>query len=262
MIQVVASALAWAATSYVTQAAVSVKLAWDPNPEPNIAGYRIYYGSQSGVYSNSVDTGPSTEVTLTSLAKGTTYYIVVTAYNSAGYESLPSGEAVFDAPTNQLPVVQLTSPSNGSEFNAPGSVTLSANASDGDGHVTRVEFYVDAVKVAQSTAPPYTVAWNAKVPGDHTISAIGYDDDGSGSIASATVVAREFAISSIRRMTNGSVELTISGAARRTNQVFVSNDLKTWTPLQTSFTSSAPWKFPTRMPLTTLNDSTKFLPTR
>jgi hypothetical protein len=240
LIQIIALVLAWAATSYMAQAAISVNLAWDPNPEPDIAGYRLYYGSQSGVYSHSVDTGPSTEVTLASLAKGITYYIVVTAYNTAGYESLPSAEAVFEAPPNELPLVTFITPETGTgtEFNAPGSIALTASASDTDGRVTRVEFYVDSLRIAERTAPPFTALWNAKVAGDHSISAVAYDDDDGTALATATISAREFAVSSMRRTSNGSVELTISGAIGRTNQVLVSNDLKTWTPLQTALNST------------------------
>ena len=28
--------------------AADVTVAWDPNPEPDVAGYKIYYGNQSG----------------------------------------------------------------------------------------------------------------------------------------------------------------------------------------------------------------------
>jgi len=30
--------------------AASIKLAWDPSPEPLVTGYRLYYGRSSGVY--------------------------------------------------------------------------------------------------------------------------------------------------------------------------------------------------------------------
>ena len=37
----------------------AVELAWDPNTEPDLAGYKIYYRTASGVYSDSdsVDVG-------------------------------------------------------------------------------------------------------------------------------------------------------------------------------------------------------------
>jgi hypothetical protein len=74
-----------------------VTLAWDPNTEPDVAGYRIYYGLLSDQYSDSVDVGNQTSCTLSSLQGGTTYYFAATAYDREGYESDFSNEVVFNA---------------------------------------------------------------------------------------------------------------------------------------------------------------------
>jgi fibronectin type 3 domain-containing protein len=76
----------------------TIKLAWDPNTESDLAGYRVYYGTSSGVYDNSVDAGMGTPsgglvtYSLTNLAKGQTYCIAVTAHDTAGIESQFSNE--------------------------------------------------------------------------------------------------------------------------------------------------------------------------
>ena len=67
----------------------SVTLAWDPSPDPTVVGYRVYYGSSSRSYTQSIDAGNSTTATVSNLAAGE-YFFVVTAYNSAGLESAPS----------------------------------------------------------------------------------------------------------------------------------------------------------------------------
>lgn len=72
-----------------------VKLAWDPNPEPDIAGYRLHYGEASGVYTTSVDVGNVTTSPL-ELPLDKVSYTVVTVYNTAGLESLPSNELTLD----------------------------------------------------------------------------------------------------------------------------------------------------------------------
>ena len=41
-----------------------VTLAWDPDTDPNLAGYRIYYGLLMDQYSSSVDAGNRTSYTL------------------------------------------------------------------------------------------------------------------------------------------------------------------------------------------------------
>ena len=38
---------------------------WNPNPESDIAGYKLSYGTQTGVYTTSIDTGNVTTWNLT-----------------------------------------------------------------------------------------------------------------------------------------------------------------------------------------------------
>ncbi len=78
--------------SSVAAHAATVTLAWDRNPEPDIAGYVLYWGSQPGVYPYSWNVGTTTSQQVTGLADGTTYYFVVTAYNTGGLMSPPSAE--------------------------------------------------------------------------------------------------------------------------------------------------------------------------
>jgi hypothetical protein len=68
----------------------SVRLAWDPNPESNIKGYRIYYGQTGLGQTNVVDVGNQTSGSVTNLAFATPYFFYVTAYNVFDLESDPS----------------------------------------------------------------------------------------------------------------------------------------------------------------------------
>jgi hypothetical protein len=78
--------------------AAQVTLAWDRNTEPDVAGYRIYYGLASDQYSNRIDVGNQTNYTVASLADGKTYYFAATAYDRYGDESDFSDEVVIQAP--------------------------------------------------------------------------------------------------------------------------------------------------------------------
>ena len=63
----------------------AVTLAWDPNsPSENIAGYRLYYGTESRSYTGVIDISNGTLKKVSKLAKGYYYYFAVTAYNEAG----------------------------------------------------------------------------------------------------------------------------------------------------------------------------------
>ncbi len=72
----------------------TVDLAWDANTEPDLAGYKIYYGTASGNYSHNIDVGNVTEYTLTGLDDGVTYYLAATAYDADNNESAYSVELV------------------------------------------------------------------------------------------------------------------------------------------------------------------------
>jgi hypothetical protein len=73
-------------------------LAWGPNNEPGVAGYRIYYGLLMDQYSSSVDAGNRTSYTLSSLEDGKTYYVAATAYDQYGGDSDFSDEVIFNVP--------------------------------------------------------------------------------------------------------------------------------------------------------------------
>lgn len=67
--------------------AETVKLAWNPNPEPNIAGYRLHYWKQNDRLPVILDVGKQTSAAVNDLAPSTTYYFAVQAYNDVGLMS-------------------------------------------------------------------------------------------------------------------------------------------------------------------------------
>lgn len=70
-------------------------LAWDANPAPEIASYRVYYGTESGNYTNSVVAGNTTTATVSGLSSGVTYYFAITAVDGDGLESDFSNEVSY-----------------------------------------------------------------------------------------------------------------------------------------------------------------------
>lgn len=74
------------------------------------------------------------------------------------------------------PVVSLTSPSAGASFDCGTVVTISANASDADGRVSRVEFFDSGVLIGADTSAPYSVSWPANSSGSHQLTARAVDD--------------------------------------------------------------------------------------
>jgi fibronectin type III domain protein/HYR domain-containing protein len=141
----------------------SLTLAWNPNTEPDIAGYVVYWGTQPASLVSSLDVGNQTSTQITGLASATTYYIDVRAYNTAGLYSGPSvvisgvpigspappismvcrtgsgtsldGKPVavnYPAPSvtgGTMPITTSCSPSSGSAF-AIGTTSISCTATD------------------------------------------------------------------------------------------------------------------------------------
>lgn len=95
---------------------LTVPLAWDPDVDPSIAGYKIYFGVASRVYTNSVDVGNVTNTTIVGLATNTTYYFAATSYDTFGDESDFSAE-VTNTPASLPPTL-----------NALGNLAINENA--------------------------------------------------------------------------------------------------------------------------------------
>ncbi|UCF92356.1 MAG: DUF4214 domain-containing protein [Desulfobacterales bacterium] len=74
-----------------------VTIGWDSNPEDDITGYRLYYGTQSRQYVTVVHDGLETLCNVKDLQPGQVYYFAATAYNSYG-ESEYSDELIYQVP--------------------------------------------------------------------------------------------------------------------------------------------------------------------
>jgi hypothetical protein len=105
-----------------------VTLAWDPNAEPDVAGYRIYYGLASDQYGKQIDVGNQTSYTVASLENGKTYYFAATAYDRYGDESDFSDEVVFNVP---VPCTFTVSPSSQSFASGGGSSAVNVTTQSG-----------------------------------------------------------------------------------------------------------------------------------
>ena len=88
--------------------------------------------------------------------------------------------------SNQPPMVSLTSPSNGATYSAGSTVNVSANASDADGSISRVEFFRGGSSIGIDTSAPYSASWSNASAGSHTLRAVATDNDNA--IASSATI--------------------------------------------------------------------------
>ena len=90
--------------------------------------------------------------------------------------------------TNQLPTVSITSPIAGQSFTAPASLTITAAASDTDGTISGVDFYVGTQLVGTDTSSPYSAAWSNVAAGSYSLTAVARDNSGGTRTSAAIAV--------------------------------------------------------------------------
>jgi hypothetical protein len=130
-------------------------ISWDANTEPDLAGYRIYYGTAPATYDQMIDVGKETSRVIDNLQEGQTYYLVVTAYDLNGNESLPSAEISAIVTSAEIYVERAA---NGIQINwsaLDGANSYSVYASNDP-------YFTPATPVAQLTTTSYLDAVNIK----------------------------------------------------------------------------------------------------
>jgi hypothetical protein len=120
-----------------------VTLAWDAVSATDLAGYKVYYGTSSGVYLSPITVpGTQTSYTVTSshFQPGQFYYFAVTAIDSLGNESgfsnevskmIPTCDMNNDTSVNILDlqkliniILGLSSPSDAFDLNGDGTINI------------------------------------------------------------------------------------------------------------------------------------------
>jgi UDP-glucose 4-epimerase len=130
--------------------------------------------------------------TWSNMAVGT-YSITARATDNQGATATSDARSVtVNPPANQAPAVSLTSPDNNATFTASASITISADATDPDGSITRVEFFNGTTKLGESTTAPFSYTWSSVAVGTYSITARATDNQG----ATATSDARSVTVNS------------------------------------------------------------------
>jgi hypothetical protein len=83
---------------------------------------------------------------------------------------------------NDLPGVYVSSPANGAQYTFPSTISLAANATDGDGYITKVDFYDNGSLVGSnsvSNSVQYHLNYAYPAPGVHSITAVATDNAGA-----------------------------------------------------------------------------------
>ena len=116
------------------------------------------------------------------------YVLTAVATDSHGLSTTSSGVTVSVNATqvgNTPPTVAITAPVSGATFVAPATVNLTANATDSNGTVARVDFYAGTTLVGSKTAAPFTATWSNVPAGSYSFTAVATDNAGATTRSSA-----------------------------------------------------------------------------
>jgi len=95
---------------------------------------------------------------------------------------------IVGTPPNDPPTVSLTSPADQTQYTAPASIRLTANASDSDGGIQQVDFFSGGTLIGSATSAPYTFTWTNVDAGTYTLTARALDTAGAMTSSSAVSV--------------------------------------------------------------------------
>lgn len=124
-----------------------------------------------------------------SSAPSGSYTLTARAFDNAGAATTSSPVNInVGSSSNQLPTVSITSPASGATFTAPASLTIAANAADGDGTIARVDFYAGTQLIATDTSSPYTASWTNVAAGSYSLTAVARDNAGGARTSAAVSI--------------------------------------------------------------------------
>ncbi|QHT67168.1 T9SS type A sorting domain-containing protein [Rhodocytophaga rosea] len=118
------------------------------------------------------------------------YQLTAKAIDNLNGTGISTVKTITVTQSNQPPVVNLTSPINNQAFTAPASINIIAQASDGDGNISKVEFYRGTTKLGEDLTSPYEYSWANIAAGSYQLTAKAFDNlnaTGTSSIVNITV---------------------------------------------------------------------------
>lgn len=147
--------------------ATGIEVTWNANTETDLAGYKVFYGTASGVYSDSVDVGKVLIYTITNVTQGKTYYVALKAYDTSGNLSGFSPEVFL-----YVPVPDTTPPTVPVNLIANVAGTVVAIKWDSIADATTYGVYDNGIFIATVTKAEYVSGSLAQGVHKFTIDAV------------------------------------------------------------------------------------------
>lgn len=118
-------------------------------------------------------------------------------------------------PANIAPSVSITSPANNAAFASGTTINISANASDSDGSISKVEFFQGSTKLGEDLTSPFTYSWANVATGNYTLTAKATDNAGAVTTSESVAIA----VSGVSAPVNTAIKVSITSPAG--NSIFI-----------------------------------------
>ncbi len=166
--------------------AATVQLAWIPNSESTLAGYKIHYGQSSRSYSASLDTVDKNTCSIGDLQPGRTYYFAATAYDVHGDESDYSNEISYSVP-HSAPFAQDATLAGTEDMTASGVL----RANDPEGQSLKFTIVVPPtngkLSLSNAATGAFTYSPNPDFNGEDTFTFKAHNDFMDSNVARVSV---------------------------------------------------------------------------
>jgi len=163
-------------SSHVVGSSISIQVNAS-DEENNLSNVKIYLDNN---LQTTISLQPFTySLNTTNLSTGTHIIkaIATDSQNASSPESYVN-ITITASNGNNPPECIITSPANNSSAAVGTIMTIVANATDSDGTIQDVRFYIDGILKSTDTAVPYSYAWNTtgSTVGNHTIKVVAKDN--------------------------------------------------------------------------------------
>ncbi|EEF57825.1 Ig-like domain-containing protein [Pedosphaera parvula] len=154
------------------------------------------------------------------------------------------------------PLVTITSPTNGALLyfnNQNPTLTITASATDLDGTITNVQFFVGPTKIGERSSNPWSVTWSNPVSGTCVLTVLATDNSGATTLSAPVSVSSSVS-------TSASFSLSISPAGTNVLLSWPSNAAPMIVQASSNLSTPILWRNVTNATVVTNNPNTWILP--
>ena len=116
------------------------------------------------------------------------YDLTAAATDNDGATTTSDAVTVSVAVPNAPPMARITSPSNGDGATVGAALNVTADASDPDGSVSQVQFFVNGSSLGIDTGAPYSTSWVPAAAGIYSLTVVATDNLGAKTTSAAVSI--------------------------------------------------------------------------